>query len=150
MTTQIDALGRTSTMAYDAGDNNVGSTDPAGAASTYIFSTCLLQAVVDPLGNRTSYTYGRYANKLTQVNALNQVTSWEYDNQGFLTDTVDALGNRTSILYNTARQKIADQDQLGNRTSYSYDNSGRPVSIMDARQHFLDRLQRPQRGHRHY
>ena len=122
----VDPLGRRTTASYDAADNVVSTMDATGAITTFIYSTCLLQAVVDPLGNRTSMTYdGRYSNKLTQTDALNNVTSWEYDEAGFLTDVVDALGKRSTLIYNTARQKIADQDQLGFLTTYGFDNTGR-------------------------
>jgi|GEM_PF-687004 len=131
-TTFTDPLGRTTTSAYDAAGNQISSTDPNGATTTSIYDACLLKAVVNPLAQRTSWTYGRYANKLTLQDGLGNVTSWNYDNQGYLLSTEDALGNFTTMVYNAARQKIAYQDQLGKSTSYSYDNSGRLVSIMDA------------------
>jgi len=40
-----------------------------------------VQAVVDPLNHRTSYTYGRFSNVLTATDALNNVTSLNYDTQ---------------------------------------------------------------------
>lgn len=131
--TVTDPLGRTTTSAYDAADNKISITDPTGATTTYVYNTCLLQAVVNPLNQRTTWTYGRYANKLTQQDAIGNTISWNYDNQGYLLSTQDSLGNFTTVVYNTARQKVADQDQLGNLTSYTYDSSGRLVSIRDSR-----------------
>ena len=43
--------------------------------ATYIYDSCLLQAVVDPLNNRTTYTYGRYANKTSETDALGRITT---------------------------------------------------------------------------
>ena len=101
---------------------------PAG----YIYNTCLLAAQVDPLGYRTSYTYGRFNNQLTKQDALGYVWSTLYDNTGYATGSVDPLGCQTSVIYNAAKQKIADIDQLGYATSYFYDTSARPLASQDA------------------
>ena len=66
-----DALNRTTSYGWDAADNRISVTDPTNATTTFIYSTCLLQAVVNPLNQRTSYTYGRYSTRLTQTDALN-------------------------------------------------------------------------------
>ena len=44
-----DALDRTTSYGWDAADNRISVTDPTNATTTFIYSTCLLQAVVNPL-----------------------------------------------------------------------------------------------------
>ena len=53
-------------------------TNAAGETTRYIYETCLLQATVDPLGFRTTYTYGRFANRITAQDALGNVTTTLY------------------------------------------------------------------------
>jgi len=67
---------RTWTMAYDAADHLISSMDPDGNVSSQIYDSCLLAAVVNPLNERTSYTYGRFGNRLTEMNPLGFVTSY--------------------------------------------------------------------------
>ena len=76
---------------------------------------------------------GRFFNRTSEKNALGFVTTFNYDNMGFLSWVQNALGHLATTLYNAARQKTADQDPLGNLTTYGYDSSGRVISVTDAR-----------------
>ncbi|MBC8066381.1 MAG: RHS repeat protein [Chlorobia bacterium] len=130
---QLDQLGRSSYFAYDAGDHVISVTNAEGEMTRYIYDGCLLQAVVDPMGFRTTNTYGRFEKLATTMDPLGRVTSFEYDNTGFLRAVIDPQGNRATTVYNPAKQKIAEIDQLGFATSFVYDNSARLSAVQDAR-----------------
>ena len=66
----------------------------------------MVQAQIDPLGNRTTYQY----------NAC-----------GSRTDLRNPLGFHTSWLYDAANQLIAQQDMTHILTTYAYDGAGRQV-----------------------
>ncbi|MCW5944043.1 MAG: hypothetical protein KIS66_17575 [Fimbriimonadaceae bacterium] len=120
------------TYGYDAGDNMVFAEDPDLNVTTYIYDSCLLQAVRDPFGFATTFAYGRFGNLLTEIDALGYRTSYGYDVMGLPVSVEDAMGHLGTIVYQagTSRRQ-ADIDALGNRTSYGYDIAGRLWSITD-------------------
>ena len=130
---QTTPMGFVSLWDYDAADHVISMTNAAGEMSRNIYDGCLLQATVDPLGNRSTFTYGRFANKLTEKNALGFVTTTQYESMGYLTTVINPLGNTQGIVYNAARQRIAEVDALGYRTSFGFDDSGRQNTVRDAR-----------------
>ncbi len=105
---------------------------PSGNITTHL-NTCLLQAVVDPLNNRTTYAYGRFPTPISVQNALNYLTTFTLDNMGYQVAVTDALGYSVTTIYNPAHQRIASQDQLGFLTTYGFDNGGRPQTVQNAR-----------------
>lgn len=56
---------------------------------------------------------------------MGNVTTFDYDNMGYLTTITNALGKNRVISYSNAKQKIAEVDELGNRTTFQYETSGR-------------------------
>lgn len=84
---------------YDAGDNLVASVDLNGARTTYVWDSCMLTAVVNPLNERTSYTYNRFRSRASEMNPLGFVTTYEYDNMNRPTGVQNALGNRSTVIY---------------------------------------------------
>ncbi|MBL8048930.1 MAG: hypothetical protein JNJ45_09645 [Chthonomonas sp.] len=129
-TTVKDQLGRVTTMAYDVADHVISITNAAGEMRRYVYDSCLLQVEIDPLGNRTTMTYNRYAKPATIQNALNQVTTNTYDNMGDLIEVQNGLGYRTTLIYDIAKQRIAVQDANNNRVTTAYEAS-RPVSMIN-------------------
>ncbi len=133
LTSATDPLGRVMTLGYDDGDNLTSIINPATERATHIYDGCLLVASVDPLGNRTSVTYGRFSRPATLKDALGRVTSYSFDNMGFPESVEDAHGKRVTLVLNSSRQVTAVIDQLNNRTSFTYDGSGRPETLKNAR-----------------
>ncbi|KAA0239717.1 MAG: RHS repeat protein [Armatimonadetes bacterium] len=119
-------------MVYDAGDNLVASVDLNGARTTYVWDSCLLVAVANPLNERTSYTYSRFKSRITEQNPLGFVTTYNFDNMNRPSGMMDALGNLTTVHYSLNR-KVADENALGFRTSYTYDFSNRLTGVQDPR-----------------
>lgn len=133
-----DPLGRSTSFTYDDADNITSKAGPYTIAAnaprwTYVFNQCLMVAEVDPLGNRTSSTYGRYSNRLTLEDALNNVTSFDYDNMGYMTKVTDALGFSMVYGYDNSKRLTMVTDQLGFQTTYAFDAAGRQTTVTDAR-----------------
>jgi RHS repeat-associated protein len=117
---------------YDALGRRVSETDPAGRTTRFEYDALgRLTAVVDALGQRTSYGYDEQGNRTSQTDASGRTTSFEYDALGretrrtlpavtdpaggpavpaFETKTYDAAGNLTS-----------HTDFMGRVTTYAYD-----------------------------
>jgi YD repeat-containing protein len=121
-----------SSMVYDAGDNLVASVDLNGARTTYVWDSCLLVAVANPLNERTSYTYNRFKSRESQMDPLGFVTTFLFDEMNRPSGMMDALGNLSTVVYSLNR-KVGDVDALGNRTTYGYDVANRLTSVQDPR-----------------
>jgi RHS repeat-associated protein len=132
LTTVTDQIGRATSYAYDLADNMVGRTDPTGASWRYIYDRCLVQATVDPLGNRTTNTWGRFDTLLTVEDANGNVTSTAYDSLGYPVAQTDALGNVSTTVYDAAKQVVGRIDPLGSVTTLQWDIYGRQVATVDA------------------
>ena len=120
---------------YDVADHVIAMVDLIGARSTSVYDSCLLVASVNPLNERTTYTYNRFRSRETVMNPLGFVSTWVYDTMNRPTGAINALGYRTTQIY-SGNRKVADMDALGNLTSYSYDTSNRPSAVQDARGNF--------------
>ncbi len=51
------------------------------------------------------------------VDSAGNVTTYNYDNMGFLQSVEDPLTNLTTTIYNTAKQVIASQNAVGSLTN---------------------------------
>ena len=85
------------TYSYDNDDQIDKLTDERGNVTTLVWDSGKRTAVVDPLGNRTTYVY----NSREQIEAM-----------------VDPLGNRTTTIFDSAGQVSALENPLGERTTY--------------------------------
>jgi RHS repeat-associated protein len=111
-------------------------------------TTNLIEAIVDPLGNRTEltydndgnvtdvtrlagtgdaqtsrYTYGTNAKLLTAEDPLGQVTRYAYDTAGRLTSITDPTSRTTTIGYDgTSRKPAWTRDPAGHETQFGYVN----------------------------
>jgi len=119
-------------IVYDGADHVIATVDLNGARSTSVYDACLLVASVNPLNERTTYTYNRFRSQETVTNPLGFVSTWVYDTMNRQTATVDALGYRTTVIY-SGNRKVGDMDALGYLTTYLYDTSNRPIAVQDAR-----------------
>ena len=91
-----------------------------------------VEAVVDALGHRTSFTYDANGNQETVKNPLGFVSTTVYaPTSNRVLATVDPLGYRTTFSYDLAGQETGRQDARGNRITFAYDPVGRPRSIQN-------------------
>ncbi len=131
------SIQQTSTVAYDAGNNVVSSTDAKGTVTSMAY---------DPLGRLVQTTAA------VGVSGVQQTTSSVYDAAGNLVVSYDALGNATSYGYDALNRPVTVQtpsggvitttydagnnvltqtDPVGDTTSYGYDALGRQITITD-------------------
>ncbi len=103
--------------------------NPLAEVSTFIYDGCLLQAEVNPLNQRTTYTYGRFNRRTLVENALGFVTTTNYDSMGYPIAFIDANGNVNTTTYDLAHRVIAQTDPLGYVTTFGYDSAGRQNQV---------------------
>ncbi|MCC5832527.1 MAG: RHS repeat protein [Chlamydiales bacterium] len=86
-----------------------------------------LAATVDPLGNRTTYSYDENFNPLCKKGPLTE-TKWRYDRANRpIAQSRERL--ERCLTYDRSGLVIAKTDPCGNRTQYSYDGLGRLSAI---------------------
>ena len=189
-TTVTDQLGRVTRFIYDAQGNVLRKTDPAGRIFDYTYhptwkkvasetryledgtpivtgfeyhsSTGSLLRRIDPENNPTTYTYTAQGQVRTIANALNHVTTFEYNSAGDLVRTLDALDNETKqtpdalgrivavtnplgystqTLYNGIDQMLEMTDAMQGVTRYQYDPQRRLQSVIDPLNHPIESYQ---------
>jgi RHS repeat-associated protein len=84
-----------------------------------------LEAVVDPLGQVTSYDYDELGNQLTQTDARGHTTEYVYDNVGRRKQRILPGGQSESQEYDAAGRMRFRTDFNGETTELRYDSMGR-------------------------
>ncbi len=87
---------------------------------------------IDPLGNRTVYTYDGSGNRSSEAftrtlpdgSTEQVVTRYEYDAKGRLTRTVNALGAATVVAYTPFDKQASITDASARTTRFEYDATG--------------------------
>ena len=130
---ETDAMGKTTTYAYDLATNTTRITHPDNTGTTVekYDSRGLLLSTTDPLGRTTSYTYDANLNKRTETDALGKTTTYDYDANGNLRSVTDPLGKTQQFTLNEVGQPVTTTDQLGKVRTLSYDESYNLSSISD-------------------
>ena len=126
----VDALGyRTTNIFTTATSNQLRATvNPLGDRTTYTYdANGWLTSVKNPLGNRTTYVYDSVGQRIATVNPNLARTSVTYQDGQPVTDE-NALGNVTTTLYDSVNRVIAVINPLGERTSTLYDANGRTMA----------------------
>ena len=83
--------------------------------------TGLRSAIVNALGQYTSYSYNTRNQVATITNPLGLVTTYGYDSFGNLSTVQSPLGQVTTLGYNGYEQQITIQDPLGHVSTTVYD-----------------------------
>jgi YD repeat-containing protein len=84
-----------------------------------------LTALTDALNEVTSFGYDANGYQQTVTDALGRVTTTLHDVMGRTTATIDALGDRGTFTYNAAGEQLTATDQLGRQASTIYDSYNR-------------------------
>ncbi|MBN2103220.1 RHS repeat protein, partial [bacterium] len=69
-----------------------------------------------------------YENNITQTDALNRTTSWEYDNLGRVTKRVLPLSQEESFKYDAVGNVLTQTDFNGNTTSFEYNQNNKLIT----------------------
>ncbi len=141
-TASVDALGQITTIQRDPYNNPTATIYPDGSVTTQVwgypestFDTTgakrRLQAQVDALGFRTSYSYNERGQLIREQNALGRITTHQYDGVGNHVYSIDPLGRRTTLGYDVAGNVVAQLDPLGRISTFAYDVLNRLVAETD-------------------
>ena len=150
----VDALGNSSTHAYNDRKTLVDETDPLGGSLEKIYDPQFRpKAITDQGGHTTELAWSEDGANLTLVeDADGNQTTLEYDALNNLTSVNDPQGHLTSYTYDgTLMTSVTDvfgattvytytpegwvdtvTDPLGNTTTYGYDTLGQMTSMTDA------------------
>lgn len=130
---ETDPLGHITSYGY-TGNNLVTLTNALGQVTTYsnYNGRGQPQAITDPNGVVTSFTYdgrGRTLTRVVSPTGGDAVTSYAYDGVGDLTTLTLADGTYLTYAYDTAHRQIAMHDSAGDTTSYTLDAMGNVTTL---------------------
>lgn len=138
--TVTDGRGHQTHYTYDAGGNRTSRTDPLDRETTWTYNSdhdVLTQTL--PSGLTASYAYDAHGNvtSLTKdaPGAADQVTTFDYDSAGDLTQRTDPLDHSWTYTYNSHGDRVTATSPLGHETSYAHDDDGFVTSTVSPRGH---------------
>ena len=131
VTAQTDALGHTSTFAWNPATSTSTMTDARGGTWQDIYSNNVLAARIDPLGDKTTYTYDGDLNLTSVTDANGNTTRYTYDIAGNKTSQTDPapLSYAKTWTYDALNDLTKFVDGRGHATTYGYDASGNRISM---------------------
>lgn len=117
------------TYAYSAQGNLTTVTDPLGRVTQFTSynASGLPLTIVDPNGLSSTLVYDA-RNRLTSRTTGTEVTSFQYDNAGQLTQVTLPNSNVVTYVYDGAHRLTEIHDKVGNKTIYTLDNAGNHLS----------------------
>ena len=143
-TRHINELGIVSTWQYDQAGRLIEHTQAAGAPEQKVhrwqydpygqairYQLSPTGAPGDPQTITTAWQYDQYGNRISQTDALGQVTRYQYDAVGNLIARTDPLGRTSRYQYNSRSQLIAHTSALGHTRQYTYDARGQKTQSTD-------------------
>jgi RHS repeat-associated protein len=117
-------------------------TDPLTNATNIVYCTTnqtncpygLIYYIQDAQSNKTIYSYDGRGNRLSATDALNHVTSFQYDPMNRVKLITYPTSPATTVQFHYdwrgRRDYVIDQDS--NKTSYGYDDADRLLTVTDA------------------
>jgi RHS repeat-associated protein len=137
LTSVTDPLNRTVEYAYDGNDRLETVTDLAGEETTYAYDAGgRLETITDQNGHVVvTNTYDPLTGRVvSQLNALNEETEFEWDPLTSTSTMTDAWGGEWVDVYESNRL-VQVIDPLDNTTTFGYDANFNRTSITDANDH---------------
>lgn len=134
-TALIEAAGTsdaaTTRTTLDAVGNPIAVTNALGKVAMYSYDARNRKvAQVDPLGNRTEWSYDFEGNNLTITDALSRVTSNSFDSMNRMVSTTDAKNQTTSYQYDFSGNMIRMTDAKGNSYQNTFDLLNRKTAMI--------------------
>jgi RHS repeat-associated protein len=129
-----DRNGNTTTVTYDTLHQLLTLTDPVGnvrVTNTYDNSRRVVTAQRDALQNPTTYVYDQMTRQTTITDALGNITIHTHDEKHRLIAERDARGFTATYEYNGDGNRIRVTDKRGNTTNYTYDAQGNVLQKTD-------------------
>ncbi len=133
LTTVTDVTGRTTTYAYDGNGRLQSITDANG--HTFVYNVYDGQGRVvqqrDALNNLTTFNYDTTNRRTTVTDPRGNATVYAYDATYRVTGETDALGNTESYVYDADSNRISATDKRGNTSAYTHDGQGNVLTATD-------------------
>ena len=132
-----DALGNTTSYAYNLATNTTTLTYPDSGVATMVYDAYgMLLSSTDPLGLTTANVYDARHNLISVTDPLGHVNTYAYDQNGNKTSTTYPASatstNTTSYTYyNQYSEPTQTTDELGNVRTFNYDANYNPLSVTD-------------------
>jgi YD repeat-containing protein len=131
--TATDPNHNTTQYAYDGQGNLITITNAVGHVMSYsnYDANGRVGRITDPNGSTTDLTYsprGWLMNKTVTASSIVQVTSYQYDGVGQLTQVTLPDGAILTYSYDSAHRLTGIADSLGNKISYTLDAMGNRLS----------------------
>jgi RHS repeat-associated protein len=140
-----DVFGKETTYVYDSRGNVLTEIDPLGKridrtfdADNNVWTETVITTELNAAGNpvevksKAEWTYDNRGNKLTEKDALGNVSRWTYNSRGQVLTQSDALGNTATYTYSPSGNLLSTKDALGNVSKFSYDIRGNLLTLTDA------------------
>jgi len=152
LATSANALGDTTTFAWDNRGRRTQATDPAGNAMAYAYdlldrvtavtfadqttiqnayNCCQLTQVTDQLNNVTKFVYDELGRQTSTTDPTGAVTKRAYDAVGNLTSLTDPDSHTWQWQYDPLNRKATQLDPLHDQETWSYDAVGNRIKRVD-------------------
>ncbi len=152
--------GEVTTNTYDAAGQITQVTRPDGSYIAYTYDAAhRLTGIGDSMGNSIAYTLDAMGNRIQEnvydatstlaqtksrvfdmysrlyqeIGAVNETTTYQYDNQGNLVTLTDPNGNNTANTYDALNRLAKITDQLSGNVNYGFDSLDQLIKISDQR-----------------
>jgi RHS repeat-associated protein len=152
ITSSIDSIGRTNSVAYDSNGNVISTQDAQGNIRRFTYESqySLPISITDSLNHTSTIAYDPKGNPVRMSDALGHgatlqydqfgqlvslrndvdgATSLDYDTRGRVIAVTAALGRTTSVVYDNLNRVTANTDPLGRTVQYQYDILNRPIRV---------------------
>jgi RHS repeat-associated protein len=126
-----NALGETTSSAYDLNGNHISATDAAGGQELYGYDINRLTSVTNVLGDQVSYQYDHVGNLTRWVDENGAATEFVYDEMNRVSRKIDADGNEATYVYDANGNTLELMDAVGNVTRYTYNNDNQLLTTTD-------------------
>ena len=131
---RTDALGHTTSYAYDTLGQQISSTDALGRTTLFDYDgTGLLTSVTDPLGHALLIDHDGFGNPVALTDPLGATTRRVFDAVGRVVEAIDPLGRRTFYGYDALDRLVSVIDPAGGTVVLAYDAVGNLLSLTDPR-----------------
>ncbi|QJW83452.1 RHS repeat protein [Ramlibacter terrae] len=133
---RTDAMGQSTSYAYNAFGERVGVSAPASAGETYTLDRRGLRVQTELAGSGlllvTSTVYDAFGRAERTEDANGNVRTYSYDRSGRQVAARDPLGGGRSTTYDAFDRVLTETDARGNITSYAYDKDARSIAVSRA------------------
>jgi YD repeat-containing protein len=135
LTTKVtDAAQNVTTILHDIRRNVVGTINPLGKRATYLYTANYLQGMVDPNGNRTTFTYATLTNQTKRLASIQDAGggrfTFGYDGSDRVNTITDQRSQQSNLTW-SGSNRTGLQDALNNSSAYAYDSHGQLTAVVN-------------------